>query len=89
MEESVTYRAIVEEGRAKGVLEGRKQGTILTLRKMLLLQGREHFGRAPGARIKKAIEAIDDPNELERLVVRVLHVRSWEELLSLPKRRKS
>jgi predicted transposase YdaD len=92
MEESVTYQAIVREGETRGLVKGRKEGAAAALHKILLLQGKNRFHKAPGARIKGAIEAIRDPNELERLAVRVLSVRSWEELLSLPerpKRRKS
>ncbi len=76
MEESSTYQAIV----AKGV----KKGAVEALRKVLCLLGQDHFGRAAGSRIKAVIEAINDPEELERLTVRLAHVQTWEELLSLP-----
>ena len=92
MKESVTYQEIVEEGRVSGEVEGIKKGTIAALRKMLLELGQNRFGKTAGVRIKKAIEVIGNPDELERLAVRVLNVNSWEELLSVherPKRRKS
>jgi predicted transposase YdaD len=88
MKESVTYQEIVEEG----VVKGRKEGAASALRETLLAVGQDHFGKAPGARIKTAVAAIDDPEELKRLTVRATHVCSWEELLPLPerpKRRKS
>ncbi len=91
MKESVTYQAIVEEGRVSGEVEGIKKGTIATLRKILLELGQNRFAKAASSRVRKAIEAIDNPDELERLTVRVLDVHTWEELLSLPeptKRRK-
>jgi predicted transposase YdaD len=92
MKDSVTYQEIVEEGVAKGIVRGRQEGAVSAFREALLVVGRDHLGKAPGARVKAAVEAIDDLEELKRLTVRALHVSTWEELLSLPerpKRRKS
>ncbi len=80
MEESTTYQAIIAKGEARGL----KKGAVEALRKVLLLQGHDNFGKVAGARAKAAIEGINDLEELERLMVRLLHVQSWEELLSLP-----
>jgi predicted transposase YdaD len=75
MEDSVTYQAIIRKGEQKGTIKG--------MRDVLLLVGQEQFGK-PRARVKAAIEALEDPAELQRLSVRLLHVKSWAELLSLP-----
>jgi len=73
MEESVTYQAML----ARGALQ--------EARKILLLLGRKQFG-VPGPRIRAAVEGIADLERLEHLQVRLLKVRSWEELLGLPRR---
>jgi hypothetical protein len=83
MEESVTYQAIIAKGIAKGVEKGFREGAVQELKKALLLQGRELFGE-PTAAIKAAIEGIDDLGRLEGLSVRLVRVKSWEELLDLP-----
>jgi predicted transposase YdaD len=80
MEDSVTYQAIIAKGEAKGL----KKGAITALQRVLVLLGQDQFGKPAGARVKTTIEKMDDPEELERLTVRVPHVKSWEELLSLP-----
>jgi hypothetical protein len=72
MKESVTYQAILEEGEAKGKAE--------EARKMLLLQGREQFGE-PSANIVALLDAVTDLGRLEALAIRLLHVKTWEELL--------
>ena len=68
MYESVTYQAIVDEGRVKEA------------HRILLLQGRERFGK-PDAATRKAITAITDLARLERLAKRLNKVASWQELL--------
>lgn len=73
MKESVTYQAIIEEGRAKGVAQG--------MSKTLLRQGRKRFG-PPSEATVAAIEAITDLNRLEALSERLLDVSSWDELLA-------
>jgi hypothetical protein len=72
MKESVTYQAILEEGEAIGKAE--------EARKMLLLQGRDRFGE-PSAKIVALLDAVTDLGRLEALVIRLLHVKTWEELL--------
>jgi hypothetical protein len=70
MKESTTYQAILEEGEAKEA------------RKMLLLQGRDRFGE-PSAKIVALLGAVTDLGRLEALAVRLLHVKTWEELLGM------
>lgn len=71
MEESATYQAILE------------QGALREARKTLLLLGRDQFGVAP-ARVRKAIEGIDNLERLEKLIVKSRTADNWQELLDLP-----
>jgi hypothetical protein len=70
MKESTTYQATIEEGKAEEA------------RKLLLLQGRDRFGE-PSAKIVALLDAVTDLDKLEALVVRLLHVKTWEELLGV------
>ena len=76
MKESVTYQAILQEGRA----EGRAEGEADEARKLLLLQGRDQFGE-PSAKIVARLDTVTDLGRLEALVLRLRHVKTWEELL--------
>ena len=88
MRESVTYQAILKEGRDAGRAEGRKEGREEGLekgreefRRILLAQGAKRFGKPP-LKIRKTIETINDPVVFERLAVRLLDVNSWTDLLA-------
>ena len=70
MRESVTYQAILKEGRLEGV------------RNILLRQGRDRFGE-PSAEIIALLFAETDLGRLEALAIRLLHVKTWEELLGV------
>jgi hypothetical protein len=72
MRESVTYQAIIEEGKAEGLIE--------EARRILLLQGRSRFGE-PSAEELAAIHSLTNVRKLERLSVRLLQASSWQELL--------
>jgi len=76
MKESTTYQAILKEGKA----EGKAIGKAEEARKMLLLQGRDRFGE-PSAKIVSQLDAVTDLARLEALGLRLLHVKTWEELL--------
>jgi hypothetical protein len=80
MEESSTYQAIIAEGAAKGAAG--------EARRFLLLLGRKRFG-APDEQTRSALEAITDLKRLEQLGERLLDVESWEELLALPRARRT
>ncbi|MDX1932324.1 MAG: hypothetical protein SFU56_06945 [Capsulimonadales bacterium] len=80
MKESVTYQAILEEGRLEGRLEGRREGRLEEARRLLLLFGSQRLGPVP-ATIRESIERIDSPESLEALVHRLMAVESWSELL--------
>ncbi|TVS20571.1 MAG: hypothetical protein EA424_03315 [Planctomycetaceae bacterium] len=73
MRESVTYQAILEEGR--------EEGGIRELHRMILRQGRVRFGEADEA-VRQQIEAIRDIDRLEDLTERLVIVSSWDELMA-------
>jgi predicted transposase YdaD len=75
---SVTYQAIVEEGRAEGRTEGRAEG----IRAALLRLGRVKFGRGPTRKQQAKLDAMTDPARLESLIERAVQVNSWGELLN-------
>ncbi|MCY2966364.1 MAG: DUF4351 domain-containing protein [Planctomycetota bacterium] len=77
MKESVTYQAILKEGRAAGLEEGREEEA----RRILLVQGTKRFGKPP-VKIRKSIETITELAVFERLAVRLLDVDSWSDLLA-------
>jgi hypothetical protein len=83
MKESVTYQAILEEGEAKGKLEG----ALAQTKKVLRLQGEDCFG-APDAATTRTLEQLNDLPRLEELLVRLPHVHSWRELLGRPATRR-
>ena len=69
MRESVTYQAILQEGRVE------------ELHRTILRQGRERFGEADET-TRQNIEAISDIDALEELSVRLIKVSNWVELLA-------
>ena len=73
MRESVTYQAILEEGREEGRVE--------ELHRMILRLGRVRFGDADEA-VRHQIEAIRDLKTLEDLLERLVVVSNWAELLA-------
>jgi len=80
MKESVTYQAILEEGREEGREKGREEGRE-EARGILLAQGTKRFGK-PSAKHRKTVAAITEPAVFESLATRVLDVESWTELLA-------
>jgi predicted transposase YdaD len=79
MKESVTYQAILEEGKA----EGKAEGEAKEARKILLLLGRDQFGE-PSAIVRAALDGLTDVDRLEELTMRLKHAASWQELLDVP-----
>jgi predicted transposase YdaD len=82
MEESVTYQAIVRKGMQEGMREGMREGREEEARKLILLQGRNRFGKV-SMRVADALDAIQDVERLEELSLKLLEVSSWQELLGL------
>lgn len=79
MKQSVTFQAILAEGRK----EGREEGKLQEARDLLIRLGRERLGR-PSASMVKRIERIRDRVRLEELLLRLNDVKSWKELLAAP-----
>jgi predicted transposase YdaD len=79
MKESVTYQEIVGEG----IEIGFHKGEVQYAQKTLLRLGRERFGE-PTEQIVRAIQSSSDIAQFDKLMGRLLHVSSWQELLSEP-----
>jgi predicted transposase YdaD len=87
MKESVTYQAIVAEGR----VEGLRMGRIEEARKILLELGQERFGKAAPPPVRARIMKSEDVALLERLTHGLFRAKSWQDLFpqsSRPSRRK-
>ena len=84
MKESVTYQAILEEGRErgleKGVKKGRVEGRSDEAQRILLRLGTTLFGK-PSPKVRRALRQVTDLDVLEALLLRVVEVRTWNELL--------
>lgn len=84
MEESVTYQAILREGktegRAEGKAEGKAEGRAEEARAIVIRLGTQRFG-APNKRTAAAIKSVASLERLEILSDRLLFVSSWHELL--------
>ena len=75
MRESVTFQAILEEGRESGKF----QEAI----KLLMRLGCKRFGPADSS-TSTSIEQITDLSRIEHFIDRLHEVNSWNELLALP-----
>lgn len=75
MRESSTYQAMFEEGR--------REGRIEALHEVLLLLGRQKFGRLTKAETQ-ALTSIMDEARLFRQVDAILTASTWQELLAPP-----
>ena len=68
LEDSTTYREILEKGLCQGE------------RNVLLRVGAKKFG-PPSATIVAAVQGISDPARLGRLTERLLEATNWEDLV--------
>ena len=75
MRESSTYQIILDEGREEGALR--------KVRKILLRQGRRKFG-PPDAAAEATVQGIADLDRLERMSDRLFDATSWPDLLATP-----
>src|SRR5262249_25086721 len=80
MKESVTYQAIIREGREEGLVEGRVEGEVKEAQRILLLLGSNEFG-PPDKGTEAALNAIADRDRLEALIQQVGKAKSWREIL--------
>ena len=83
MRDSSTYQAILDEGRVEGREEGRVEGRAAEARALLVHLGTRRFG-PPDARAQAVLEAVHDPEQLDRWCRQLLDVESWQELLTTP-----
>lgn len=83
MRESSTYQLILDEGRAEGQAIGQAIGRAAEAREVILLLGTDRFG-PPTQEQRSLVEQLQAVDELERLVRRILHVSSWDELFRRP-----
>jgi hypothetical protein len=81
MRESVTYRAILREGRALGRAEARLEGRLEIAKSIIRRQATKRFG-PPCAAIIEEIDAHTDIDRLELLCERVLYAANWDELMA-------
>ncbi len=86
MRESASYQRILSEGRDEGRVEGRVEGVVKGVvqgeRNGLIRAGTRKFG-SPNPTVLARIAAVDDADELDRLIGRVFDVSGWDELLDL------
>ena len=73
MEESSTIQAFLEEGRVKGLAED--------ARRIIMLQGPMRFGAAD-EEVKTRLDEIQDLEQLEDMIKRILIASNWDELLA-------
>jgi len=91
MEESSTYQWIIEKGMEKGMEKGRQEGRqegmvkggLRASRKNLVDLGTRRF-RSPTAAALERLNAIDDPERLDRMINRLLDAADWDDLLGTP-----
>ncbi len=87
MTDSVTFQAILEQGRAQGreqgLEQGLEQGKLQEGINVVIRLGCKRFGPADSSTIA-SIEQVTDLSQIERFVDRLLEVNSWKELLALP-----
>ncbi|MCW5935333.1 MAG: hypothetical protein KIT45_13715 [Fimbriimonadia bacterium] len=85
MKESVTYQAILQEGKekgkAEGISEGLEEGLLTEARNLVLRLGGKRYGAAD-ARVVSLLLGIDSLEQLEQLAERLLEAESWQELLN-------
>jgi predicted transposase YdaD len=81
MRQSSAYEHFVSEGRALGVKEGIKEGSLLEARKLILRIGQRSFG-PPDSTIQARIESIADLESLEQLLEKLLSSTGWSDLLA-------
>jgi predicted transposase YdaD len=81
MNESVTFQAILEQGREQGREQGLEQGRLQEAVALLFKVGRKQFGAASPS-VVTSIEQITDLSRIEQLHERLHEVKSWDELLA-------
>ncbi len=62
--------------------EGVAKGEIRRSHHVLVMLGRERFGR-PGAKIEATLTAVQDLDRLDRMTKAILTAKSWADLLAI------
>jgi predicted transposase YdaD len=81
MRDSLTYQAVLEEGRAEGEARGRAEGRLEEARRLLRQLGERQFG-PPDSAVGARIERLTEVEQVERATFRLLEAASWEDALS-------
>ncbi len=89
MRDSLTYQAVLEEGRAEGEARGRAEGRaegesrgrVEEARRLLRQLGEHRFG-APDSSTLATIDSLGDVDRIERATLRLLEAASWEDALA-------
>ncbi|MFN8526949.1 MAG: hypothetical protein U0821_27910 [Chloroflexota bacterium] len=81
MRDSLTYQAVLEEGRVEGRLEGRAEARTQEARQFVLRLGTHRFG-SPSPSIQAKLDTLTDTELLERIGVAILSAPSWDAAVS-------
>ena len=81
LEDSSIVQDWLARAKQEGKAEGKAEGSVAHARTLLLRQGAAKFG-SPDADSTVRIEMIEDVEQLDKLLLRLLSVNSWLELLS-------
>ena len=89
MTESVTFQAILEQGRReqgleRGLEQGLERGKLQEAIKLLMKLGRQAIRSDLNRTWQSSIDQITDLSRIEHFIDRLLEVNSWNELLALP-----
>ncbi len=90
MNESSTYRKILEEGLAEGraaglvagLVAGRAEGSVEEARKFLTRLAQKYLG-PPSEAQRAALATVIDVDRLERMGERAPELSTWQELLEI------
>ncbi|HKI34889.1 MAG TPA: hypothetical protein VKA46_23730 [Gemmataceae bacterium] len=74
----------LEELREEVRTLARAEGEAEALRRAVLRQGRQRFGKAAGRKQKGQLQAVTEVVRLERILDRIMAATSWEDLLATP-----
>jgi hypothetical protein len=74
----------LEELREEVRTEARAEGEVEALRRAVLRQGQQRFGKAAGRKQKGQLRAVGDVAHLERILDQVRAATSWDDLLATP-----
>lgn len=81
MRDSLTYQAVLEDGRAEGRAEGELVGRLEEARRLLRQLGERRFGQ-PTPAVITVLDGLVDLERVERATLRLLDAASWEDALA-------